>query len=322
MDRSSIFRGAGVGMDLLPSAPAPTNWPRGPRRNTLTGRMTSRALLPLAIPTLLALIGCARNAEERQLDAMREEIDSVRQSRDRADEPIGSREAPEPPAVIPQAYASASAVAPAPAVVQIGKDGDDASEDGAETSDPQDTTPRPMIRVLGGQRGSVRNGGRGEDHIEQTVADEGNAPPSASPRTSSLDPDAKRAYDAAISLVNSRHYDEALDALAAFLVKWPDHPYANNAMFWRGECYFVRGDYQRAADQFDGVIKRFPAGSKVPDALLKLGLSHQKLGNTAKAKECFDRLARQFAGTDAARHIPATRGAVVSAPGPAPEEPR
>jgi tol-pal system protein YbgF len=282
--------------------------------------MRSRALLPFAVP-VLALFGCAHNAEERQLDAMRDEIDNVRQSRDRADESTGSRDTPEPPAIVPQAYASANTVAPAPAVLQLGKEGDNAGDDGPEGADPQDTTPRPTIRVFGGARSSVRNAGRGEDHIEQSL-DEGNASAGAAPRTNALDPEAKRAYDAAISLVNTRHYDEALDALAAFLVKWPDHPYANNAMYWRGECYFARGDYQHAAEQFDGVLKRFPAGSKVPDALLKLGLCHQKLGNAAKARECFDRLARQFAGTDAARHIPATRASGASAPGPAPEEQR
>jgi tol-pal system protein YbgF len=283
--------------------------------------MTSRALLPLAALAFLVPFGCAHNAEERQLDAMRDEIDNVRQSRDRADEGTGAREAPEPPAVVPQAYASANTVVPAPVVVQLGKDGDEASDETAEGADPQDTTPRPTIRVFGGFRGTERKGGRGEDHIEQSL-DEGTAPAGTAARSNPLDPDAKRAYDAAISLVNARHYDEALDAFAAFLVKWPDHPYANNAMYWRGECYFARGDYQHAAEQFDGVIKRFPAGSKVPDALLKLGLSHQKLGNTAKAKECFDRLARQYGATDAAHHIPVMRGSVSGAPVPAPEEPR
>jgi hypothetical protein len=33
-------------------------------------------------------------------------------------------------------------------------------------------------------------------------------------------------------------------------------------------------------------------------------MTQQKLGNAAKAKECFDRLAQEHPDSDAARHIP------------------
>ena len=56
-------------------------------------------------------------------------------------------------------------------------------------------------------------------------------------------------------------------------------------MYWRGECYFAKGDYLHAAEQFEGAVARFPAGQQGPDALLKLGMCEQKLGNPAKAKE-------------------------------------
>jgi tol-pal system protein YbgF len=283
--------------------------------------MTARALLSAAALVLLAPAGCGRNAEERQLDAMRKEIDDVRQSRDRAEHASSSGEMLEPPPVVPQAYAPAPPAAPPPAVVQLGADARGPLDDAAENADPQDTTPRPTIRVFGSARGAGRSAWRGEDQIEQTLPDEA-APASPPVRANALDPEAKRAYDAAYSLVSARRYDEALDALAAFLLKWPDHPYANNAMYWRGECYFARGEYLRASEQFDGVLKRFPAGNKASDALLKLGMSHQKLGNATKAKECFDRLLQQFPGSEAARHIPVLRAPSINPPGPAPEEHR
>ena len=138
--------------------------------------------------------------------------------------------------------------------------------------------------------------GRQVEQLED-VAD----PASAAP---SLDPQAKRAYDEAVTLVGAKRYDEALDAFAAFLVRWPDHPYADHAMFWRGECYFARGEYGRAAEQLEGVLARFPAGSKAPDALLKLGMTYKKLSNPAKARQCFARLLTDFPQTDAAHRIP------------------
>jgi tol-pal system protein YbgF len=148
--------------------------------------------------------------------------------------------------------------------------------------------------------------------IEANIPDEEPAPPSAgpavrpnAPKASGLDPEAKRAYDAALALVNAKKYAEALEAFAGFLVKWPDHPYADNAMYWRGESYYAQGDYARAAAEFEGLVSRFPVGNKVADALLKAGMCHQKLGNAAKAKTFFDRLAREFSRSEAARRIPA-----------------
>jgi tol-pal system protein YbgF len=146
--------------------------------------------------------------------------------------------------------------------------------------------------------------------------------------TSALDPEAKRAYDAALALVTAKHCDKALDAFAAFLVKWPDHPYADNAMFWRGECYFQAGDYAHAAEQLEGVLARFPAGNKAPDALLKLGMAEAKLGNAAKAKDCFDRLLQLYPQSEAARRVPSvpsapsTAARAAAARGPAPEDSR
>jgi tol-pal system protein YbgF len=266
--------------------------------------------------------GCGRSAEERQLDAMREEIVRVRENRDRADQMPGTadptpsaHESAGPPLVVPEAYGSGPPVRPPPPVVQLGQDGQGGADDSAE-ADPQDTTPRPTIRVFGSVRGGGRNA-RSDDQVEETTPDD-RAGPSGS---TALDPDAKRAYDAALSLVNAKRFDQALDALAAFLVKWPDHPYADNAMYWRGECYFARGDFVHAAEQFEGVLTRFPVSEKAPDALLKLGLSHDKLGHAAKARECFDRLARQYPESDAARRAPALR-APTTPPGPAPEEHR
>ena len=43
---------------------------------------------------------------------------------------------------------------------------------------------------------------------------------------------------------------------------------------------------------------------KLPDGLLKLGLSHRKLGATAKARAAFDKLRKEFPTSDAAKKIP------------------
>jgi tol-pal system protein YbgF len=264
---------------------------------------------PLALVRLLALApfasfalaglgsvaGCDHQGEEKQLNEMNATIEEVVHDRDEAEKDMMATSIANP-------RVPASGRTPAPALssiesVDLGGAGEAQGQTPDEESpDTEDPTPRPTIRVLGTPRA-----GRGAWRDDQTqVADDG----SGSPRSSALDPQAKPAYDAAFALVRARQYDQALDALASFLVKWPDHPYADNAMYWRGECYFAKGDYLHAAEQFEGTVSRFPAGAKAPDALLKLGISHQKLGNPVKAKECFDRLAQSYPQSDAARHIP------------------
>jgi tol-pal system protein YbgF len=271
--------------------------------------------LATACAVLAAAGGCARSAEERQLEAMRDEIDKLQHDRDRENARSGllSREGAEGEAAAVAPRLPAPDQRPLPDAVTLGFPGEPAPDDAV---DPEDPAPRPAIRVLGAPRPGGRTGWRGEDRVEQTGPADG-----AEARPSALDPEAKKAYDEALAAVTARRYDGALDALAAFLVKWPDHPYADNAMYWRGECYFARGEYARAAEQFEGVLGRFPAGNKAPDALLKLGVTAQRTGDGARAREFFSRLAQEYPQSQAARRIPSVTGPA-KAPGPAPEDHR
>lgn len=277
-------------------------------------------LAPLAFGLL---VGCAHteSAQDRQMTQLREGLVRVQADHDRFDQRLNSMEVQmsEEHASPPPNKSASSARTPDLRVVHLSPDGAEQIQASSETAgtlngmDPEDTSARPSIRVTGGQARPGRRGAPGirEQHIEETLPDEAtnggsSGPPiqSNAPRPAALDLEAKRTYDAALSLVNQKQFNQALEAFAAFLVKWPDHPNADNAMYWRGECYFAQGEFSRAAEQFDGVIARFPLGNKVPDALLKLGLSQQKLGNAQKAQLQFDRLQREFPRSEAVRRIP------------------
>jgi tol-pal system protein YbgF len=117
------------------------------------------------------------------------------------------------------------------------------------------------------------------------------------------DPRAVPAYQAALTLARSRRCGEALDAFSAFLVRWPDHPYAENAMYWRGECLLAAGDARHAASEFEGQLRRFPIGAKAPDALYKLVVCYRRLGEPARAGEYRERLLHDFGGSDAAARL-------------------
>jgi tol-pal system protein YbgF len=282
-------------------------------------RVSRLVVIASATFAFAGVAGCARSAEERQLDSMRDEIDKLQHERDSEDAKTGMLASTDEEAARRQEDATPGSLpppGPGPDAVSIGFDGEPGQ--GADDSvDPEDPTPRPSIRILGSPHPTGRAAWRDDDRVEQTGL--GDAPGESRP--SPLDPAAKPAYDAALSLVTAHKYPAALEALAAFLVRWPDHPYADNAMYWRGECYFALGDYAHAAEQFDGVLQRFPAGNKAPDALLKLGMCAARTGDTTRAKDLFSRLARDYPQSAAARHIPPVSSGIAS-PGPSPEDHR
>ena len=231
---------------------------------------------------------------------MREAITKVQSEQDRANQRLGLLEVAAADEKATRASKPASSAAAPARTVQLG-DGASAGE----SDDPNDPNARPEIRLQGSGMAPprpVRGKTRGRDELRVAPADEGRS--DGAPTPSIMDPEAKRSYDSALSLVNSKQYDRALEALAGFLVRWPDHPYAENALYWRGEVYFARGEHLRAAEQFEAVIARFGGGNKAPDALLKIGMCHDRLGAAERAKEYWDRLRRDYPRSDAAKKIP------------------
>jgi tol-pal system protein YbgF len=115
---------------------------------------------------------------------------------------------------------------------------------------------------------------------------------------------AKREYDAALALLNAKSYDSAIEGLTAFLVRYPDHPHAENAMYWRGEAFQAKGEYARAVQEYEGLIARFPFGTRTAEALLGLGICEQKLGQGERAEQAFAELRERYPKSTAAHKVP------------------
>ncbi|MBL8607422.1 MAG: tol-pal system protein YbgF [Myxococcales bacterium] len=270
------------------------SWAALARRKALGG---AGAVLASAL-----LAGCAGTAQERQMASMQEHLDKLQLEQDRTAERIDAVEG----AVDKRGAARPPRRAEPPPVVQLSVPEE---HDLDPSEDAEDTSPRPSIRVAGTPQpraAAVRSKGK-NDRVDATGIDDEPRPPGSRP--SALDPEAKRAYEAALSLVQGRRYGEGVEALNAFLTKWPDHPYAENAVYWRGECFFAQGDYARAIGEFESVVARPQSGAKVPDAMLKLGIAHDKMGHADKARAAYDRLAREYPKSDAARRIPGSSAA-------------
>jgi tol-pal system protein YbgF len=233
---------------------------------------------------LLVVTGCgsAEGAERRQLERLEEGMRNDTQAAD-------SRRVDLDPAGMPGELSKGPLAPSAPArprtTIALGE----------KPPVPDDEEPGPDLKIVG-------TGGRREES-GLTVEPEGGQKTAANSGISALDPAAKQAYDAALKKVLAKEYDQGLEGFAGFLAKWPDHPNADNAIYWRGECYFAKGELSRAASQFEDVVVRFPLGNKVPDALYKLGLTYKKLGQTTKAKSAFEKLEKEYPRSDAARKL-------------------
>ncbi len=191
----------------------------------------------------------------------------------------------------PTASAKPAAKPVARPVVRLEEPAEVGAPESGDGATDEDDPNRPRLKL----------GPRGQ--IEETVPDEGTA--STKPvKSGAIDPQATADYEQAQRLVAAKKWQAALDSFAGFLLRYPDHPYAPSAFYWRGECYYALADYGSAIAQFEGLLSRFPTAAKVPDALLKLGLSEKKLGSAAKAKAAFDRLRRDYPLSPAAKKIP------------------
>jgi tol-pal system protein YbgF len=139
---------------------------------------------------------------------------------------------------------------------------------------------------------------------QMNAIDPANALPSSQPLvgpslvaggvSSARDPLALTAYESALAHARSGGCAQAVAEFGTFLSRWPDHPMADNAMYWRGECALEGGDVRQAAQQFASVVQRFPYGHKVADSIFKLAMCYRRLGDEPRARMWSDRLQREF----------------------------
>lgn len=111
----------------------------------------------------------------------------------------------------------------------------------------------------------------------------------------------KEDYRAAFNLIKERQYSASIDALLAFVDKYPQGDLLGNAHYWLGEVYMVEGNAPMAALSFELVIKEFPSHRKVPDAIYKAGVAYQQLGQDVQANERLKRVLKEFPNSSAAR---------------------
>jgi tol-pal system protein YbgF len=106
-------------------------------------------------------------------------------------------------------------------------------------------------------------------------------------------------YRSAKGLLDAGRLDEARASFSRFLDAHPEHPLADNALYWIGETWYAKSLWLKAARVFGEVVSRFPKANKVPDAMLKTALCYQNLGETQLARDVLLQLQRLYPTTPA-----------------------
>ena len=108
-------------------------------------------------------------------------------------------------------------------------------------------------------------------------------------------------YALAVKKLDANETGRARELLVSFLSRFRSDPLAGSAQYLLGQTFYAERRYKDAIVEFQKVLKEWKASEKVPDALLKIGLSFQSLGECGKAQLFFDEVTTNHKGTEAAR---------------------
>lgn len=86
-------------------------------------------------------------------------------------------------------------------------------------------------------------------------------------------------YKEGVRLVMNDQPVKARVLLEKYLAANPSAKLAPNALYWIGETYYSEKSFAQSILKFKEVSRRFPKASKVPAAMLKIGLAYDKLGD-------------------------------------------
>jgi tol-pal system protein YbgF len=119
--------------------------------------------------------------------------------------------------------------------------------------------------------------------------------PQPRPQTVAVDPAAARdAYLKAYNLLIKQDYAGAENGFATFLEQYGEHELAGNAQYWLAETYYVRGQFEQAAQGFLKGYQTYSRSQKAPDSLLKLAITLDRLGKREAACATFAQLNQKF----------------------------
>lgn len=116
-----------------------------------------------------------------------------------------------------------------------------------------------------------------------------------------VDVEERRQYDAALAQFRAGEFAPSIAAFQQMRNRWPDSPYAPNAMFWQGSAQFALKDYKSAINTHTALLARYPDYPRAADALLNIGYAQAETGDKKTARKTLETIGEKYPGTQAAQ---------------------
>ena len=115
-------------------------------------------------------------------------------------------------------------------------------------------------------------------------------------------------YEAGLSALRTGNVEGGVEKLKQFARDHPRHPRADNALYFAAVGLIALGDTGSAAATLEAMLREYPAGDAVSDAMLKLAECRTRQSRARDARSIYGEVIQRYPGTAAGSHATRERG--------------
>jgi tol-pal system protein YbgF len=117
----------------------------------------------------------------------------------------------------------------------------------------------------------------------------------------SVDPEEKRSYDDALAGFRKGEFDRAATGFSGLLKRFPNTGYRSSALFWLGNAQYAKREYKEAIASFRSLVVAAPESPRAPEALLAIANCQAELKDPKAARRTIDELVKTYPRSEAAQ---------------------
>ncbi len=136
--------------------------------------------------------------------------------------------------------------------------------------------------------------GKLERAAESAVVEAGSDMATGMEQDSAAGVEEQQLYQQAFEHLRKLEYPRAIEGFRSYLKTYPEGRYAAKAQYWLGEIRYVRGAHKQAVAEYRKLIENYPGSAKLPEAMLKIGLSYREMDKREVARKQFAALVARF----------------------------
>ena len=120
-------------------------------------------------------------------------------------------------------------------------------------------------------------------------------------REFTVDPEEKRQYDDALAGFRRGEFDKAANGFSTLMRRFPGTGYRDSALFWMGNAQYALRQYKEAIASFRSLVAASPQSPRAPEALLAIANCQAELKDKVGARKTIDELLKTYPKSEAAQ---------------------